>query len=72
MAMKKVFISMLSALLVSMFAVGGSVFATSLYYYLNEEQFGEVITASRIIWFSITFILSFLFIFLGLGKKERQ
>ncbi|CAM3887236.1 hypothetical protein [Lederbergia lenta] len=67
---KKIFISFISAVFVSMFAVGGSALATFLYHYLNGEQFGEVITISRIIWFLIIFILSFLFILFGLDKKK--
>lgn len=69
MPIKKIFISVISAVLVSMIAVGGSVLTTFLYNYFIGEHFGEVITMARIIWFSILFVLSFLVIFFGLDKK---
>ncbi|RDW19944.1 hypothetical protein CWR45_07745 [Oceanobacillus chungangensis] len=69
---KKIFISIVSAVLVSMITVGGSTIATFLYYYLNGEQVGEVITTSRVVWFSIIFVISFLFIFFGLDKKDKK
>ncbi len=68
---KKIFISIVSAVLVSMITVGGSTIANFLYYYFNGEQFGEVITTSRVIWFSLIFVLSFLFILFRLDKKDK-
>ena len=69
---KRVCISLLSAVLVSLIAVGGSAIATYLFYYLNGEQFGHVITTTRVIWFSIIFALSFVFILFSLDKKNEQ
>lgn len=70
-AIKKICITAISAVLVSMFVVGGNVVVTFLYYYLSGDQFGGVITTSRVIWFSIIFVLSFLFILFGLDKKDK-
>lgn len=72
MPIKKIFVSAISAVVVSMFAVGGSVIANFLYLYLNGEQTGQVITTPRVIWFSIISVLSFLFILFGLDKGNKK
>lgn len=67
---KRIFVSAISAIIISMFAVGGSTIATFLFYKLDKESFGNIISTSRIIWFFIIFILSFFFIFYEVDKKN--
>ncbi|MEK4425703.1 hypothetical protein [Solibacillus sp. FSL K6-1523] len=70
-AVKGIFVSVISAVLVSIFAVGGSTIATFIFYSLKGEPFGEIISTSRVIWFLILFVLSFIFLLFGLDKKYR-
>lgn len=70
MTIKRIFVSAISAVVVSLFAVGISIVATFLYYYFNGQQAGELITTSRMLWFLIISALSFLFIFFGLDKEK--
>lgn len=70
-AMKNIFVSAISAIAVSMLAVGGSVIVTFLYVYLNGENTGQVITTSRVIWFSIISVLSFLYLY-SISDKEYK
>lgn len=69
---KRSIVSAFSAVIVALFAVGISTIATFLYNYFSDQQTGEIITASRVIWFSILSVLSFLFIFMGLGKGNKN
>gem|GEM_PF-5686674 len=69
---KRIFVSAISAIIISMFTVGGSAIATFLFYKLNLESFGDVISLSRIIWFLMIFILSFFFIFYELDKEHQS
>ncbi|MEG0472090.1 MAG: hypothetical protein RR588_07120 [Solibacillus sp.] len=70
-SVKKVVVSVISAAVVSMFAVGGSIIATLIFYNLNGKQLGEMITTSRVIGFLVIFVLSFFFILFELDKKSR-
>ncbi|MEC1178089.1 hypothetical protein P9B03_06300 [Metasolibacillus meyeri] len=68
---KQVFVSAISVLIISMITVGGSTLATFLFYKLDKESFGDILSTSRIIWFLIVFVLSFFFILYELDKKKR-
>ena len=68
---KKIFVSIISAAIVSMVAIGGSTLATFLFYKLNGEQFGGIFSTSQVIGFLIIFILSFFFILFKLEKRNR-
>ena len=55
-----------------MVLVGVSTAATFLYNYLNGQQTSEIITTSRVVWFAVISILSFLFLLFGLDKGDKR
>ena len=71
MRVTSVMVSAFSAVIVGLVVVGTSTIATFLYRYMSDQQMGDIMTTSRVVWFFIVSVLSFLYILMGLGKGNK-